>query len=54
MGRETVHSVVALPADELDLSGAQARARGLGAVYESWIRRTDQGGYGSFTPSQVL
>jgi hypothetical protein len=52
--RETVHSVVGLPPDEFELSGVQARARGLGAVYESSIRRSDQGGYGSFTPSRVV
>lgn len=35
-----------------DLSARERQARGVGAVFSSGIRRSDQGGYGSFRPSR--
>jgi len=49
----TVRSVVGLRETE-KLSPAERRARGIGAVFRSRIHRTDQGGYGSFAPAQLL
>lgn len=44
-------SLVSLP--RLDASGAAERvARGIGAVFASGILRSEQGGYGSFTPAR--
>lgn len=37
-----------------DMKPPERNARGIGAVLRSNIQRTDQGGYGSFAPAQVL
>lgn len=37
-----------------DISSAQRAALGIGVVLRSAIRRSDQGGYGSFAPAQVV
>lgn len=51
LGLPTIQSLLVHPAiDRLD---AKARdARGIGAVYSCGIRRSDQGGYGSFQPAR--
>lgn len=38
----------------LTLSARDRAARGIGAVFSSGIRRSDQGGYGSFRPSRPV
>lgn len=48
---DTVGSLMTLP-DLSGLSSSARAARGIGAVFTSGIRRTDQGGYGSFKPSK--
>ncbi len=50
---ETVASVLTLPG-LADLSPVVRAARGIGAVFTSGIRRSDQGGYGSFKPSRPV
>ncbi len=35
------------------MSSSQRSARGIGAIFESSIHRSDQGGYGSFSPPRV-
>jgi len=37
-----------------NMSAAERAARGLGVVFECGIKRSDQGGYGSFEPAQVI
>jgi hypothetical protein len=50
---ETVRSVLAYP--ELEQVPERARrARGIAVVFEARIRRSDQGGYGSFSPAAVV
>lgn len=47
--------VASLVAQDLQsLSPAERRSRGIGEVFEAAIHRHDQGGYGSFRPSQVV
>jgi hypothetical protein len=50
LSRQMARTVVRLEG-LAELSEAQRIARGIGAVFQCKIRRTDQGGYGSFTPS---
>ncbi|MCC6649367.1 MAG: hypothetical protein IT374_27825 [Polyangiaceae bacterium] len=53
LGRALVRSVVRTP--QLSSLGAREReARGITCVFQSGIRRTDQGGYGSFSPASVV
>jgi len=52
LSREVVRSVLRL--DAASLSEAHRRARGICAVLESRIRRSDQGGYGSFSPAAIV
>ena len=40
--------------DVEQMSAAERTARGIGMVLRSGIRRSDQGGYGSFSPASVL
>ncbi|MEX2530110.1 MAG: hypothetical protein WD960_04990 [Gemmatimonadota bacterium] len=48
-------TVASLVAQDLEgISSVERRARGLEAVYEAGIQRSDQGGYGSFHPPRVL
>ena len=47
-----VRSLLGLSVDALD--AAQRRALGVWQVYRSSILRADQGGYGSFTPAEVV
>jgi hypothetical protein len=51
--RETVQTLVQL-ADLADLEEKNRRARGIGVVFQSQIGRSDQGGYGSFSPASVV
>ncbi len=53
LARETVRSVLALPRLQ-DLQERERRARGIAAVFEARIRRSEQGGYGSFSPAAVV
>lgn len=48
--RETVRTLLTLQEFPLD----ERPLRGIAVVYECVIRRTDQGGYGSFAPSTVV
>jgi hypothetical protein len=49
----SVRALINLP--EKELSTERRRdARGVACVLESGIRRSDQGGYGSFTPSRIV
>lgn len=50
---DTVRSVLTLGGLE-DASAHQRRARGIALVLRARIRRSDQGGYGSFQPAAVL
>ena len=47
-----VRTVVALPVDRLSVEERQAR--GIRQVLSAAIRRSDQGGYGSFSPARAL
>jgi hypothetical protein len=49
----TVRSLLSLRGLE-EMDEPERRARGIGAVYRSEIRRSDQGGYGSFRPGRVV
>lgn len=53
LSRPVVHSLLGL-ARLASTTAAGRRSRGIGAVFESRIRRTDQGGYGSFAPASLL
>ena len=52
----TVQSLLVHPRlkDPRKLSAAERQALGIGAIYRSGIRRSEQGGYGSFRPSTPL
>lgn len=43
-----------LRCDVAGMSAQERIARGVGAIFECSIRRSDQGGYGSFTPSRPV
>jgi hypothetical protein len=47
-----VSSVLAQNVEEM--RGADREARGIGVVFSSGIKRSDQGGYGSFEPARVV
>lgn len=51
--RMTVRAVLQTPA-LAELPERTRRARGISAVFASAIRRSDQGGYGSFAPAMAL
>jgi hypothetical protein len=51
--RDGIHVVLQLP-DLAELPEAERHARGILAVFASFIRRSDQGGYGSFAPSAAI
>jgi hypothetical protein len=51
--RDTVQSLLQLPGI-VEMPEAERQMRGIGIVFECGIRRTDQGGYGSFTPASVV
>jgi hypothetical protein len=53
LARETLRSVLAYPQLEQVPERAR-RARGIAVVFEARIRRSDQGGYGSFSPASVI
>ncbi len=53
LARETVRSVLAHPRLQ-DLQERERRARGIAVVFEARIRRSEQGGYGSFSPAAVV
>lgn len=48
LSRPMISSVMRLPLERM--SPIEKRARGIGAVFQCGIRRSDQGGYGNFTP----
>jgi hypothetical protein len=50
--RRVVMSLLASP-EVLEARPGTLRARGISMVFDSDIRRSDQGGYGSFTPARV-
>jgi len=54
LGPEAVRSVVQQIHCARDLPPPALRAWGIGQVFESAIRRTDQGGYGSLSPPRIL
>jgi hypothetical protein len=51
--KDTVQALVQLP-DLREIPEAVRRARGISVVFSSSIRRSDQGGYGSFAPAAVV
>ncbi len=51
--RWTVQTTLGIP-DLNELSAADRAARGIGAVFESRIRRSESGGYGNFSPASVI
>jgi hypothetical protein len=52
LSRQIVSSLVTSP-ELFDANPRVLRARGIAVVFESAISRTDQGGYGSFSPASV-
>ncbi|MBX3261346.1 MAG: hypothetical protein KF782_16800 [Labilithrix sp.] len=52
LGREVVQSVLA-SSELFDLEPRVLRTRGVAVVFEASINRSDQGGYGSFSPASV-
>lgn len=50
---ETVRSVLAFPGLS-QMTERERRARGIAVVHEARIRRSEQGGYGSFAPASVV
>lgn len=52
LGRATVRSLLAQRVERWP--AGERRARGIGAVLFSTIKRNDQGGYGSFSPAAML
>lgn len=52
LGRETVQTVMTMKGLS-ELQAADRRARGIGVVFEAKIRRSEQGGYGNFSPASV-
>jgi hypothetical protein len=52
LSRPVIGSMLASPELE-SVEPRVLRARGVAVVFESGIRRSDQGGYGSFTPARV-
>ncbi len=51
--RDTVRGVLAFPS-LTRIEERERRARGIAVVYEARIRRSDQGGYGSFSPASAV
>jgi hypothetical protein len=51
--RDSAQVAIQLPALD-EMREADRRARGVAAVFSSAIRRSDQGGYGSFAPSMGI
>jgi hypothetical protein len=47
-GWDVATSLIAL--DHTNLTGQEMQARGVGVIFRSAIKRSDQGGYGSFSP----
>ncbi len=52
IGRDVIRSLVTSP-ELYKLDPTTLRARGIEVVFEAGVRRTDQGGYGSFTPARI-
>jgi len=52
LDRDTIQAVVQMPLT--NIAEYARRLRGISAVFESAIRRSDQGGYGSFSPSAAV
>jgi hypothetical protein len=52
IGVDVVRSLITLRVDEM--SAIERTAIGVGAVFSAGIKRSDQGGYGSFEPASVL
>ncbi len=52
LSRAVIRSV--LGQDVEDMTKHERLARGIGAVFSSGIKRSDQGGYGSFEPASVM
>lgn len=53
LSQETVRSVLAVPRLPM-MEERERRARGIAVVFEARIRRSDQGGYGNFSPASVV
>jgi hypothetical protein len=53
LSRDSVHVAVQTAALH-DMPAAHRRARGISAVFECGIRRSEQGGYGSFAPAAAV
>lgn len=53
LSRDSAH-VVLQTADLIDLPEAERRALGISATFVCGIRRSDQGGYGSFAPAAAV
>lgn len=51
--KDTIQSLLQVPGLP-ELSEPERRARGIAGVFECSIRRSEQGGYGSFTPSTAM
>src|SRR5690606_38960345 len=52
LGRDVVRSTLRL--DLAHMNAGERTARGVGVVFSCGIRRSDQGGYGSFEPASVI
>ncbi len=52
LGRDVVRSTLRL--DLAHMNAGERAARGVGVVFSCGIRRSDQGGYGSFEPASVI
>jgi hypothetical protein len=52
LGKEVVRSTLRL--ELATMTAGERAARGIGVVFSSGIKRSDQGGYGSFEPATVL
>jgi hypothetical protein len=52
LDREVVRSTMRLELEEM--GAAERAARGIGVVFSCGIRRSDQGGYGTFEPATVV
>jgi hypothetical protein len=53
LARDTVRSVLGYPLVH-QIPQRERRARGIAVVFEARIRRSDQGGYGSFSPAAAI
>ncbi len=53
LSRDVIRTVMRMPGLNR-ISSVERTARGIAAIFECGIRRSDQGGYGSFSPAAVI